>query len=353
VDVPPSDVVTGRQLGGGGFAVVYEGRHAGRAVAVKMIVDPTASEDQLREFNEELAVMARLSHPNIVRLLGACTKPPRQCFLMELCAGGSLFSLLHGANGAAPGGAGGRPAPLPLAHGVAIARDVAAALAYLHSLRPPVIHRDVKSLNVLLATPYEAGAGAAGAAAASPPSARLTDFGLVATRNAGAGTPNYMAPELLAGRPFGKPVDVYAFGVLLWEICSRAVPFAGWRPADIRTEVVAGARPDLRALPLDCGDALKSLITACWAPDAARRPDMVAVAKQLAEWRPAMSALAAVAGSGAGVAAAGRPAARSSTSSAGGGGGGGGDALDSMLAGGGGGAARKPAVGAVPAGRGQ
>jgi serine/threonine protein kinase len=341
----------GRQLGGGGFAVVYEGRYRQRPVAVKLIVDPSATEEQRREFMDELEVMARLRHPGIVGLVGACPRPPKQCFVMELCAGGSLFQLLHGG-----GGPSGKPAPLPLPHAVAIARDVAAALTYLHSLRPAVVHRDIKSMNVLLAAPYD-GVG--------PPTVRLTDFGLVACANGTAGTPNYMAPELLAGRPFGKPVsvsrasatstpacfpavlapslsptqkhtyaraprfqvDVYAFGVLLWEICARCVPFVGWRPADIRDQVVgAGARPDLRSLPYDFPDDLRSVMTTCWSAEPARRPDIAVVHRQLSDWRPPVSALAAMGTDSRGAAGA-RP------------GNSGGDALEGLLSGAG---ARRP-----------
>ncbi len=66
---------------------------------------------------------------------------------------------------------------------------------------------------------------------------KLCDFGLVTTRATTAGTPNYMAPELLGDAPFSKAVDVYAFGVVLWELFARKVPFMGWRPADIKEQV--------------------------------------------------------------------------------------------------------------------
>ena len=70
-----------------------------------------------------------------------------------------------------------------------------------------------------------------------PPQVKLCDFGLVTTRATTAGTPNYMAPELLGDAPFSKAVDVYAFGVVLWELFARKVPFMGWRPADIKEQV--------------------------------------------------------------------------------------------------------------------
>ena len=72
-----------------------------------------------------------------------------------------------------------------------------------------------------------------------PPQIKLCDFGLVSTKVTTAGTPNYMAPELLEDRPISKPVEVYAFGLVLWEMLARQVPFAGWRTADIKDTVRA------------------------------------------------------------------------------------------------------------------
>ena len=71
---------------------------------------------------------------------------------------------------------------------------------------------------------------------------KLCDFGLVTTRATTAGTPNYMAPELLEDLPFSKAVDVYAFGIVLWEMFARKVPFHGWRATDIKEQVSSRVR---------------------------------------------------------------------------------------------------------------
>lgn len=117
------------------------------------------------------------------------------------------------------------------------------------------------------------------------------------TRITAAGTPSYMAPELLAEKPFSKAADTYSFGVLLWvrrthcrhlclalstpahvlsppwqELLARRIPFAGWRAPDIRDAVIKGTRPDIGALPLDAPAALRDLIIACWAPAGPERP---------------------------------------------------------------------------------
>ena len=322
----------GEQVGGGGFAVVFRGTYRGAPVAVKQIVDPDVSPAQTEEFLRELAVLAGLRHPGIIRLVGARVSPPRQCIVMEL-AGRSLFAALHEGT-----------APLSLARRLRWAADAASPLAYLHGRKPvAVIHRDVKSLNYLLALPPPGGAPAPG----SPPpcTVRLCDFGLVGSREIDAGTPAYMAPELWGARTFSKAVDVYAFGIMLWELAARAIPFAGWRPADIRDGVVAGERPPLSRLPADAPAELRDLIAACWDGVAARRPDMATVCDTL-------NRLAAAADAGSVLTSA-PPGRRISggTGSGGGGGGGsggGGDALDALARGAGSARPGSAAAGARP-----
>lgn len=98
--------------------------------------------------------------------------------------------------------------------GLSMASNVTRALAYLHTRSPPVIHRDVKPGNLLIDRAWKV---------------KLADFGLAFSERAkqGAGTPQYMAPELLNGDEFGHKVDVYALGMVLYEMLTRAVPFDG------------------------------------------------------------------------------------------------------------------------------
>jgi len=118
-----------------------------------------------------------------------------------------------------------------------------------------VVHRDLKSHNVLVA---------------SDGSTRVCDFGLVRTRNTTAGTPAYMAPELLSNGVFSGKVDVYAFGVLLWEIYHAEVPWRSHDAGDIMQAVGKGDRPEINEY--DCAPAVVDLIRACWHADPARRP---------------------------------------------------------------------------------
>lgn len=115
--------------------------------------------------------------------------------------------------------------------------------------------------------------------------AQLTDFGLVSTTETTAGTPGYMAPELLSNRPFNKSVDVYSFGVLLWELWAKQFPFVGWRPADLVAHVASGGRPDMaqaRSMPIP----MRQLAEQCWHADPRARPSAAEVVAKLAAWKP-------------------------------------------------------------------
>ncbi|CAM9700451.1 unnamed protein product [Chrysoparadoxa australica] len=196
--------------------------------------------------------MSQLDHPNIVRCLGACMTPPKMFFVMELCES-SLFDDLH------------KHRRMFSTHElVQMAVDVAEAINYLHLLSPPIIHRDVKSHNVLIA---KGGV------------LKLCDFGLVRTRSVTAGTPAYMSPELLANKPFTRAVDIYAFGMLLWELFTQEIPYYGLEVADIRDVVMSGERPSIPRG--ECPVAIRELIRDCWDADPSARPTAKTLIEEL------------------------------------------------------------------------
>ena len=192
-------------------------------------------------------------------LLGICLDAGRQSIVTEFVSGSDLFTLLHrknappsgGGGGGGPGGGGGGPgggAPpppppaLPWGTRLAMARSMAAGMRYLHdACRPPILHQDLKSQNVLC---ERAGGGAAGAATVR---AKICDFGLsrlsVADHHHAyltrprVGTIQWAAPEVLRGERQGPKADVYSFGVILWELCTLRLPF------DRETRVAAGGAP--------------------------------------------------------------------------------------------------------------
>ncbi len=154
----------GDRMAAGAMGAVFAGWWRGRSVAAKTLHDtgPAA----LAKVEAELLVHAALRHPRVVELCGANLTPPGCCIVMEQCEC-SLFEQLHK-----------RRAELGRRQSLRVALDVAEGMLYLHTRNPPVVHRDLKSHNVLLA--FDG-------------SAKLCDFGLVGTREIAAGTPNYMA----------------------------------------------------------------------------------------------------------------------------------------------------------------
>ncbi|CAM9577965.1 unnamed protein product [Phaeothamnion confervicola] len=299
-----ADVSLGKCIGGGGVGMVYEGTFEGKRVALKTLFDPRVDQNLRKEFGDELLVMSRLSHPNVVHFVGACTVPPKLFFVMELCDA-SLFELLHV-----------QRRRLGTREALDVAVGVAKAMAYLHSRSPPIIHRDLKSHNVLIAgedirgckrsnddaggrssngrrgscddvdncKTEESDGGDGGRLGAGY--VRLCDFGLARGAEPGAGTPQYMAPEALRGRPSGPEADVYAFGVLLWEMFAQEVPYDGLEPPEIRDLVVAGKRPrrDRFHIP-----AAREIAEDCWAEEPRARPRFCDLVPRL------MTAAAAVA----------------------------------------------------------
>ena len=120
-------------------------------------------------------------------------------------------------------------------------------MEYLHAQRPIIIHRDLKTLNILRSFSG---------------SYKLCDFGLVHVRNPQAGTPAYMAPELIEGRSFNKSVDVYAYSVLLCELYSGDIPFYMVDSIEIRRRICAGDRPRLPGF--GCPAQCTKIITRGW-----------------------------------------------------------------------------------------
>jgi serine/threonine protein kinase len=187
-----------------------------------------------QEYLDELLIMSKLSHSNIVSFLGASMDPPNLCMVMELCED-SLYSQLHK-----------KRYNFSEYDIIRIATDIAYAMEYLHSQKPCIIHRDLKSHNVLIS--YEG-------------VAKVCDFGLVKNTCITAGTPAYMAPELFENKQYNRSVDSYAFAILLWELFTGEVPFYCMEIADIRNRVIDGGRP---IIPSTIPRRSADLIRTCW-----------------------------------------------------------------------------------------
>ncbi|RLN95145.1 hypothetical protein BBJ28_00022003 [Nothophytophthora sp. Chile5] len=209
--IPIDRIGLGAIINRGGFGEVYRGRYRDQDVAIKALL-PEKRKDlkYIEAFLGEVRLMATMDHPQIVQFIGVAWESLSDLYCVtEFMAGGDLRSLLKGylANGVPQG---------MDATKVQIAYQVAHALTYLHSLDPVVLHRDLKSGNILLTTSLDA---------------KLTDFGVSrvrsdATMTAGVGSSLWMAPEVMMGKRYDQKADVFSFGVVLSELDTHELPYS-------------------------------------------------------------------------------------------------------------------------------
>ena len=178
-----------------------------RAVAVKLLLPHLAADEAFHaRFHREAMAAARLSHPHIVSIYDTCSTEDAEAIVMELVRGTTLRELLD-SKGA-----------LPPARAISIARQVADALAHAHA--SGLVHRDVKPGNILLADDGRVLVTDFGIAKAAEEVSDLTDAGQI------VGTAKYLSPEQVQGHPLDGRSDVYALGVVLYEMLCGRPPFA-------------------------------------------------------------------------------------------------------------------------------
>lgn len=226
------------------------------------------------QFMREIGLLTSLRHPNVLLLMGACTDPRYPlCIVSELVDGASLYSYLHGK----------RRRERNLRVSLKIALDVARGMLYLHSSNPIVLHRDLKSANILVQNIDEEDAV----------KATIIDFGLsrldiakAESRMGGVGggmcgSLVTMAPEVMRQSPYQPASDVYSFGVILAELFTGRVPFESLNALQLMYAVgLQGKRPDI--LPSDgIPSSLTNLINACWAQEPNERPSFASVVANL------------------------------------------------------------------------
>jgi len=274
-------------LGRGGGGVVFKakiniknenGTNELRDVAVKQISFPTDTKKALglkiKEFQKEVNMMLMLEHPNIVRILGYCTSPQLKV-AMELIDGGDLYNVLHEK---------GAFEPQEL---LQYAYDIAMGMEYLHSFTPPVLHRDLKSPNILVSKKKVNGI--------NQNILKISDFGLarVAATNMDsekmtqAGTPYWSAPELLRDEVYNEKVDVYSCAIVFYEIYGQRSPYEHMATMEVSVQVttpdeITGAylRPDMSVIDFK-SENVKSLIIKMWDNDPTKRPTFTEVCNEL------------------------------------------------------------------------
>ncbi|KAJ6402012.1 hypothetical protein OIU84_014144 [Salix udensis] len=243
-----SQLFIGNKFASGAHSRIYRGIYKQRAVAVKM-------------FKCEVALLSRLFHPNIVQFIAACKKPPVYCIITEYMSQGTLRMYLNKKE----------PYSLSTETILRLALDISRGMEYLHS--QGVIHRDLKSSNLLLNDEMRV---------------KVADFGTSCLETqcqetkGNKGTYRWMAPEMIKEKHCTRKVDVYSFGIVLWELTTALLPFQGMTP--VQAAFAVAEKNERPPLPASCQPALAHLIKRCWAANPSKRPDFSDIVSALEKY---------------------------------------------------------------------
>ncbi|XP_008811868.1 serine/threonine-protein kinase STY46-like isoform X2 [Phoenix dactylifera] len=239
----------GNKVASGSYGDLYHGAYCSQDVAIKVLKPEHVNADMQREFAQEVYIMRKVRHKNVVQFIGACSKPPNLCIVTEFMQGGSVYDFLHKQKGVFK---------LPALLRVAI--DVSKGMNYLHQNN--IIHRDLKAANLLMD---------------EKEAVKVADFGVARVKSqsgvmtAETGTYRWMAPEVIEHKPYDHKADVFSFGILLWELLTGKLPYEYLTPLQAAVGVVQkGLRP---TIPKHTNPKLAELLEKCWQQDPAQRPD--------------------------------------------------------------------------------
>ncbi|XP_074570762.1 serine/threonine-protein kinase STY13-like [Curcuma longa] len=269
--IDPRLLFVGSKIGEGGHAKVYAGKYKNQDVAVKVLHNGYGPEEMAKRaamFMREVTALAQIQHKNLVKFVGA-VKEPVMVVVTELLVGGSMRKYLRNM----------RPRSLEPVVAVGFALDIAQAIECLHS--HGIVHGDLKPDNLLLTTDLR--------------TVKLVDLGLAReetqteTMTAETGTCRWMAPELYNNvtlqrgekKHYDHKVDVYSFGMVLWEMLSNRLPFEGMSNLQA---AYAAAFKNVRPSTDDLPEELALILTSCWEEDPSTRPDFSQIVQMLLQY---------------------------------------------------------------------
>ncbi|TYI56201.1 hypothetical protein E1A91_D11G193100v1 [Gossypium mustelinum] len=250
------------EIASGSYADLYRGTYCSQEVAIKVLKPEQITREMLREFSQEVYIMRKIRHKNVVQFIGACTRSPNLCIVTEFMARGSIYDYLHKQRGV-----------FKLPSLLKVAVDVSKGMNYLHQNN--IIHRDLKTANLLMDENQVV---------------KVADFGVARVQSqsgvmtAETGTYRWMAPEVIEHKPYDHKADVFSFGISLWELLTGELPYGLLTPLQAAVAVVQKSlRP---TIPKHAHPRLRELLERCWLQDPSQRPnfsEIIDILKQIAK----------------------------------------------------------------------
>jgi len=272
-----SELVMGDLIGSGTAAEVFQGTWRGNMVAIKQFVSQPSSKRKTQLKQEisllrETEVIAQISHDNLVKFYGLAFEQQPFLLISEFCTGGTVFDVLYEND----------EIELVIEQQLKMCCDVAWAMSYLHDFKPQIIHRDLKSLNLLLFEPVTS--------TEDVPHVKVSDFGFCKMRDEASDWGKmtrglvgcWMAPEAAMGT-YTEKADVYSFAMVLFELICQELPFADVDEGEVLQLASKGERPDMEAVPPNMPANLVDLMESCWAPKPGDRPSFDFICRTLSE----------------------------------------------------------------------
>jgi len=252
-----------KKIGAGNFGEVWVGTWMRSAVAIKTVIKSMSKNGEFVErFKEEIKLMSELQHPNIVMFLGASLRPPTICLILEYCVFGNMIEFLRGAKE--------NEIAVSMHLILKMALDIARGIKYLHE-KMSIIQRDLKGRNVLVDENFNA---------------KIADFGLSRMKSeesdaalTACGTPAWTAPEIVRMEEYTEKVDVYSYGVVLWELIMRQEPYEG--EGGIQIAYMAAEQGLRPPRPEFAPKVYCDLMEECWADSPDDRPTFSEILQRL------------------------------------------------------------------------
>ncbi|KAH6759468.1 Integrin-linked protein kinase family [Perilla frutescens var. frutescens] len=230
----------------------------GTKVAVKTFWEGIDIEDKVKAFRDELSLLQKVRHPNVVQFLGAVTQSSPMMIVTEYLPKGDLHEYLK------------KKGPLKPATALRFAMDIARGMNYLHEHRPEaIIHRDLEPSNILLDDSGHLKVADFGVSKLLKVANRIKEDSPISCQDTSC---RYVAPEVFRNEEYDTKVDVFSFGLILQEMIEGYAPFYSKEEDEVPRSFAEKERPPFRASLKFYGHGLKQLIEECWSDDPAKRP---------------------------------------------------------------------------------